>query len=77
MKNKNPYNDGAQISNCGVDKKQLKQYRKMLLEGQDIIDDLIENGLVKYEIQDALVGYVIQALKSNKRELDRTKKGKH
>jgi len=67
MKNKNPYHNIQPVS-CG------NKHNEFLLEGREIIYDLIDSGLVPYEIQYHLVGSIEMSIRTNKQEIKNAKK---
>lgn len=76
MKNKNPYNGNAISQPCGYDIKKAKQMIKTIEEAIDTIEDLIDNGMIKYECIDAIRGNLYGTLKGQKEEVKRSKKQK-
>jgi len=73
MKNKNPYHNIQPVS-CGNNIKILIKHNEFLLEGREIVYDLIDSGLIPYEIQDQLVGNIEMSIRRNKQEIKNAKK---
>jgi len=73
MKNKNPYRNISPVG-CGTNIKTLVKHNEFLLEGREIVYDLIDSGLIPYEIQDQLVGNIEMSIRRNKQEIKNAKK---
>jgi len=69
MKYKNPDSFEQATSDCGPNKKTIKQQLKSMYEAKEIIWDLVENNYIPYEVQRQVQGDILLKIKYKEKQL--------